>query len=120
MPSRAPLMKPFPVVRVAGRFSGGRTTFTIVTVRAPRSAVIRLSCRGKGCPYRSRAVGARLVQVGSLQRTFRAGVVIDVRVTAAGVIGAYTRITVRDSRPPARLDQCLVPGNPRPQPCPPA
>jgi hypothetical protein len=113
-----PRLAPWPAVRIAGWFSGNKTTFTIVSVRAPRRARIEMRCRGRGCPYRRRALTTRLVGFKALQRTFRAGAVIEVRITSPGVIGKYTRIKVRRNRSPARIDRCLFPGDALPRRCP--
>ena len=109
---------PFPVVRISGRFKGERTRLTRVTVRAPRGARIRLSCRGRGCPYRRRAIAVRLVRVRALQRTYRPRASIEIRVTQPGRIGKYTRVRTRRGRAPTRIDRCLRPGRTRPVRCP--
>jgi hypothetical protein len=109
---------PFPVVRIAGRFKGSRTKLTRVTVRAPRGVRIRLTCKGRGCPYRRRAVAAKLVAVRSLQRTYRPRTTIEIRVTQAGKIGKYTRVKTRSGKAPLRIDRCLMPGSTRPVRCP--
>ena len=109
---------PFPVVRISGRFAGRRTRLTRVTVNAPRGARIRLSCNGRGCPYRRRAVAVKLVRVRSLQRSYRPRATIEIRVTQTRRIGNYTRIRTRRAKAPARIDRCLMPGRTRPVRCP--
>jgi hypothetical protein len=109
---------PFPVVRVSGRFRGKRTTLTRVTVRAPRGTRIRIRCRGRGCPYRRRAIAVRFVRVRALQRSYRPGASIELRITQPGRIGKYTRIRTRRNRAPTRIDRCLRPGRSRPVRCP--
>ena len=54
-----------------GRFKGKRTTLTRVTVRAPKGARIRVNCKGRGCPYKRKAIAVKLIRVRSLQRTYR-------------------------------------------------
>ena len=115
---RPALLQPWPVVRIAGRFAGDRTRFSVFSVSAPRNARIELRCRGRDCPYRRRAVAGRVLRFPALQRSFRAGTELDVRITAAGAIGKFVRITVRRGRGPARIDRCLISGDPRPQACP--
>jgi hypothetical protein len=61
---------------------------------------------------------AREVRLRHLQGSYRAGAVIEVRVTKRGWIGKYTRIVVRRGKPPARRDLCLFPGSSRPRTCP--
>jgi hypothetical protein len=109
---------PFPVVRITGRFTARRTTITRVTVNAPRGARIRLDCRGHGCPYRRKALAVRLVRVRALQRSYRPGATIEIRVTQPRRIGKYTRLRTRKGKAPERIDRCLMPGITRPVRCP--
>jgi len=111
-------IKPFPVVRISGRFKGVRTRLTRVTVRAPRGARIRVSCQGRGCPYRRRAIAVRLVRVRALQRTYRPRARIEIRVTQPQKIGKFTRLRTRRGKAPLRIDRCLRPGSTRPVRCP--
>ena len=116
--TRLAFIDPFPVVRISGRFKGRRTTLTRVTVRAPRGARIRVRCRGRGCPYRRRAIAVRLVRVRALQRTYRPRATVALRITQRGKIGKYVRIRTRRGRAPTRIDRCLMPGRSRPLRCP--
>jgi hypothetical protein len=109
---------PFPVVRISGRFKGRRTKLTRVTVNAPHGARIRLTCKGRGCPYRRKALAVKLVQVRSLQRSYRPKATIEIRVTQPRKIGKYTRVQTRRSKAPLRIDRCLMPGKTRPVKCP--
>jgi hypothetical protein len=111
-------IRPFPVVRVAGRFTRRHTTVTHVSVRAPRGVRIRIECRGKGCAYRRRAMTSRLVRVRSLQGRYRPGAILVIRVTKPGQIGKYVRLHVRKGRAPMRIDRCLLPGERRAVRCP--
>ena len=115
---RPALLQPWPVVRIAGRFTGDRTRFSVFSVSAPRDARIELRCRGGDCPYRRRAVAGRPLRFPALQRSFRVGTELEVRIVAAGAIGKFVRIRVRRGRGPARIDRCLFPGDPRPRACP--
>ena len=109
---------PFPVVRIAGRFRGRRTRLTRVTVNAPRGARIRIACKGRGCPYRRRAVAVKLVRVRALQRTYRPRATIEIRVTQPRRIGKYTRLRTRRGKAPLRIDRCLMPRKSKPVRCP--
>jgi hypothetical protein len=109
---------PFPVVRIAGRFRGTRTSLTRVSVSAPRGTRIRVACNGHGCPYRHRAVAGRLLRVRSLQRSYAPRATIEIRVTQAHRIGKYTRLKTRRGKAPVRIDRCLMPGSTRPVRCP--
>jgi hypothetical protein len=113
-----PFIDPFPIVRIAGRFKGRRTTLRRVTVRAPRGARIRIACKGRGCPYKRRAIAVRFISVRSLQRTYRPRATIEIRVTQPQKIGKYTRLRTRRGKAPLRLDRCLMPGETTPERCP--
>jgi hypothetical protein len=109
---------PFPVIRISGRFRGRRTTLTRVTVRAPKGTRIRINCKGRGCPYKRRAIAVRLLRIRALQRVYRPRATIELRVTEPGKIGKYTRLRTRRGKAPVRLDRCLMPGRTRPVRCP--
>jgi hypothetical protein len=109
---------PFPVVRISGRFRGKRTTLSRVTVKAPKGARIRIACKGRGCPYKRKAVAVKLIRIRSLQRTYRPKATIEIRVTQRKKIGKYTRVRTRRGKAPLRLDRCLMPGKTRPVRCP--
>ena len=111
-------IRPFPVIRVAGRFVGLRTKLTRVTVRTPKGTRIRIRCTGRGCPYKRKAVAAKLIGVRSLQRTYRASAQIEFLVTEPQKIGKYTRIRMRRGKAPLRLDRCVMPGETKPVRCP--
>ena len=113
-----PFIDPFPVVRIAGRFKGKRTTLTRVTVKTPRGTRVRSTCGGRSCPWRRRAVAARTIRIRSLQRTYRPKTTIEIRITQAKKIGKYTRIRTRRGKAPVRVDRCLMPGNTTPVRCP--
>ena len=113
-----PLIDPFPVVRIAGRFKGNRTTLRQVAVNAPRGTRIRVSCAGRGCPSSRRAIAVKLVRVRALQRTYRPRATIEIRVTEPQKIGKYTKVTTRRGKAPLRVDRCLMPGKSRPVKCP--
>jgi len=111
-------IKPFPVIRIAGRFKGTRTTLTRVTVRTPRGTRVRIRCSGKGCAFKRKAVGARLISLRSLRRAYRPKAKIEIRVTKAGKIGKYTSVRTRRGKAPVRIDRCLKPGKTKPVRCP--
>jgi hypothetical protein len=111
-------IKPFPVIRIAGRFKGARTTLTRVTVRTPRGTRIRIRCSGRGCAFKRKAVAARLISLRSLKRTYRPKASIEIRVTKAGKIGKYTRVRTRRGKAPVRIDRCVMPGKTKPVRCP--
>jgi hypothetical protein len=111
-------MSPFPVVRVSGTYTRWGAVFRRVSVSAPRGATITVNCRGPGCPFSRRVRIVRVVRLRSLERAFRAGARLEIRVTKPGVVGKYTRVRIRAGRPPTRQDRCVMPGSWRPVRCP--
>lgn len=121
---RAPapkLLRPFPVVVLTGSERGRVTDVTGFTVRGPRGALVAARCSGRGCAFRSarkRIGSAKRVRLRTAEGPYRAGNTIEVRVTAQGRVGKFTRIRIRRDRVPARTDSCLQPGAQRPSRCP--
>jgi hypothetical protein len=111
-------IKPFPVIRIAGRFKGTLTTLTRVTVRTPKGTRVRIRCLGKGCPFKKKAVSAKLLNLRSLRRSYRPKATLEIRVTEAKKIGKYTRVRTRRGKAPVRLDRCLLPGKTKAVRCP--
>jgi PKD domain len=113
------LMRPFPIVRIAGVVLRNGALIRILSVRAPRGSSVRVRCRGKGCPTAAiaRTSATRLVRFHRFERRLPAGVRLQVFVRKAGRIGKYTRFLIRGGKPPARVDRCLMPGKRRPVRC---
>lgn len=120
-PSRPQLMSPFPLVRISGTLTPNGARIRLLTVRAPRGALVRVTvspacnrhrtssrrCRvlhAAGTVGRSAVIGFR-----GLAHTYRSGTVIVVRVWRADRIGKYTRFTIVRGKAPRRVDRCLVP-----------
>ena len=112
------VMNPFPVVRIAGTLTRSGATIRVLSARAPGGSLAAARCRGRNCPTieaRStvRARSARTsgrVRFRMLQRTYRAGVVLRVYVTAPGKWGKFTRFEIRKGLAPKRRDMCIRPG----------
>jgi hypothetical protein len=122
VPAAAPVKRltPFPVLVIVGRLRGSRTRITEFVVRAPRRARVSVRCKGRRCPFRlvRGKVGKRKrLRVRRMQRTFRAGQVLEIRVTGRNRIGKFTRVTFRRGRAPRRSDQCLRPPTNTAHPC---
>ena len=118
-PPRGPnVLDPFPVVRIAGWLTRRGAKIRLLSVRAPGGSFALASCRGRNCPRRSThssvaAQAGRLtgrIRFRSLQRSYPAGVVLRVFVTKAGMVGKYTRFTIRRGLAPERRDLCMRPG----------
>jgi hypothetical protein len=121
-----PLMQPFPVVRIVSTDTSSGIRLKLLRVlHTPAGAQITVTCRGRGCPVKSLKRVAALVKgsvpaytFGRVQRSLRAGVMLEVRVFKAGQIGKYTRLTVRRGKLPQRVDLCLDPAGVKPIVCP--
>ncbi|MGZ4147798.1 MAG: PKD domain-containing protein [Actinomycetota bacterium] len=116
------MLTPFPVVRIRGVILRGSARLSLLSVKAPTGARVKVICHGGGCPKKKSIVlrvtsGKRSVRVRSLERRLRPGAVIEVFVTAPGRIGKYTRFTIRSNAAPARSDLCLRPGKSKPVAC---
>jgi hypothetical protein len=121
------LMSPFPVVRIAGSFTSAGSRIRALEISAPKRARIEVQCSGNSCPRQRQtkvaslapvAQSATLVRFGRFERSLRAGVVLEIRITQSGRIGKYTRFRVRRGRAPSRIDRCLTPGKRTPVTCP--
>jgi hypothetical protein len=113
----AKLLRPFPTVRTAGFFAGGRTTFTRFTVKAPRGTKIATSCKKARCRFSKKLRTKKTVHLRKLERTFKAGTRIRLRLTKADLVGKFVEIRIRRGKRPLRTDRCLNPGKQRPVSC---
>jgi PKD repeat protein len=110
-----------PLVRVVSRPTATGAHLDLLTVSAPRGAKINVRCHGHGCPYRSKSTVSKgkTVTLRKMSRSFKAGAVIEIRVTKADTIGKFTRIRIHARGRPGRVDRCLEPGKPnKPIGCP--
>jgi PKD repeat protein len=120
-------------VRITGNLTKrGHTRIKRLYVRAPRGAEILVRCsdrRGSRARRRGRRLGCKVhrvrttsrgrpVRFRKLEGVFRAGTRVTVAVTREGIIGRYTRFSLRQGRPPARIERCLEPGAHGPSRCP--
>jgi hypothetical protein len=116
----ARLLTPFPIVRLVGKAFPHRTLVTVLGVRAPKRSLVRVDCKGHGCPKvvrRKRSRGGPL-RFKTFERSLPAGARIEVFVVRAGRIGKYTRFKLRRNTFPLRTDLCVMPGKRKPRPCP--
>ena len=115
------LMSPYPVVRLAGRLTptGARVRLLSVS-RAPKCAVVAVSCRGRSCPAQrvSSFTGRGALRIRRFERRLRAGTALSVRISKGDSIGKLTRFRIRPGKAPRRRDRCLRPGETRGSACP--
>lgn len=122
-PARPAFIRPFPIVRIAGRGTRRGARITLLAVRAPRGSLVRVRCKGgkrRGCKYkraRKRVGRSGRVRIKGLQRRLRAGAVIEITVSKSGEIGKFTRFRVRRRKAPLRRDLCVAPGASKPTKC---
>lgn len=106
------ILQPFPIVRIRGRLVGSGVDLTLLSVRAPKGAKVKVVCKGKGCPKRTtlyytvKKGGG--VRIRKLERPLGKNAVIEIYVTKTGTIGKYTRFRIRQGKSPARKDACAA------------
>jgi hypothetical protein len=91
--------------------------------RVPPAAKVAVTCRGRGCGFRSKTKGTkhgRNVTLTSLfaRRKLKARTVVEIGVTAPDYIGKVFTFTMRNKRhAPATRFRCLPPGTKKALPC---
>ena len=100
--SRAPMLEPFPVVRIKGVFTASGAHVSLLSVRAPRGARVKVACRGRDCPLRRFKPRAGVKRLRPFERDLRAGTRLEVTVTKPGYIGKVTVIVIRRNAAPRR------------------
>ena len=115
-PKPISLIQPFPIVRIAGVVTPGGARVRLLSVRAPRGAMVSIACIGRGCPIKKqvRSATSRVIHSSVLtllfprfERSFPGGTVLQVRVSYPGEIGKYTSLHIRRGHLPIRADACL-------------
>ena len=118
----APLIFPFPIVRIRGQIVGGVVRISLLSVQAPRGARVVIRCHGRGCPRlvaKARIRSAREpLRVRSLEGRYRPGARLQVIVTMPGRIGKYVSFQMRRNAAPLRRDLCVGPRGTKPAKCP--
>ena len=127
IPVSFPLMRPFPVVRIVTTRAAGRIRLKLLSVVAPAGATVTVTCTGKRCPLRSlskvvprpkaKSAAVPAISFARFQRVLPAGVALEIRITAAGQVGKFTRFAIRKGKLPLRSDACLNGKEPKPVPC---
>jgi hypothetical protein len=125
LPASAGVMYPFPIVSIRGTDFPRGVRISRLAVKAPAGASIAVSCGHVRCPAKSvrriapsKSGHLAWVSFTRFERFFRAGAVLQVRVSQAGKIGAYTRFHVRRRELPVRSDSCLDLTGSKPIACP--
>jgi PKD repeat protein len=119
----APLMRPYPIVRLLTSRTAAGIRLRQLTVQAPPGARIAVTCRSRLCPVKPQSLSVKpgtrgAIEFKRFQRSLRIGVIIEIRVWQPGLVGKYTRLTVRRGKPPSRFDSCLSASGTIPITCP--
>jgi PKD domain len=106
--------------QIAGRTTKRGARITLLRVRVPVGALVKLTCRGKRCPDRSKRVQAKRPEVRfkKFERRMPAGTKLVLEATLDGFIGRQVVFKVRKGKSPKRTDRCIQPGATRPSACP--
>jgi hypothetical protein len=112
-------LNPFSIVRMRGLILRRGVNIQILSIRAPAGTVVKVRCKGRGCPVKRVRVKLRHrgLRIHKLERRLPVGTVIEVRIMKKGAIGKYTKFVVRRNAAPSRRDLCLSPASSRPVRC---
>ncbi len=106
--------------KVSLTWSGTQLRRFRVTDLPPR-ATVRLSCAGKGCPFKSRSTERNgrsaidlLKDLGAARREVTAGQTLEVRVSAHAYDGKLVRYRLRSGQRPSAVIRCVPLGNTKP------
>jgi PKD repeat protein len=124
----APLrwLDPFPTVRVRGRTTRTGVRLSLFSVRGPADSIVTLRCKGRSCPAKSlkakikgrKGAATGTARIRRIERSLRRGTILQVYVAKPGLVGKYTKFTIRSIALPIRKDRCLMPDSTRPVRCP--
>jgi thrombospondin type 3 repeat protein len=131
LPAPAPSPAPQPSPAPAERITSTVSNFWVVNRRygllnrlvvnnVPAAATVTVTCRGKGCPFKSRRFkpnsrGEAVATKAFAKRRLRPGVVLEIRITKPAAIGRVVTFTLRKRAVPTPVVRCLPPGSSRPQ-----
>jgi hypothetical protein len=92
----------------------------LALTKVPKGGKASVRCKGKGCPFRSKAARviagkANVLALFKTKRTLQAKAVLEIRVTKTGWKGQVMRYTMRKGKPPLRSNWCLMPGSSTPR-----
>jgi hypothetical protein len=120
---------PFPLLGsiATGVFDSTRTfsQMLAINIRRPvKGTTLRITCRGAGCPFRTRT--RRITRSSTKQQVInrplgnaklRLGTKVELRLTKPKTIGFFARFTMLRGKFPKRTELCLQPGAKRPARC---
>ena len=120
---------PFPLLgSIATGIFDSTNTFTrmlAINLRRPvKGTTLRITCRGAGCPFRTRT--RRITRTSTKQQVInrplgkaklRVGTKVELRLTKPKTVGFFVRFTMVRGAFPAKKELCLPPGKKRPTRC---
>jgi DNA-binding beta-propeller fold protein YncE len=119
------LAEPFPTLAsgVVNKWDVKGSRFTLTTLQVtqqfPKGWKARILCKGKGCPFRSKALKAGKIKRGAStvisaltkkQRRFRAGQTIEIWVSAPNFNTKVARLVLKKGKIPTTEPFCVLPG----------
>ena len=125
-PTPTPTPTPTPPRRITSPITNRwafAPTFTLVrqlvVSQVPGDGRVRVSCKGRGCPFKAKTFKPDKRRRVSLTRSFRnrrLGVKtkLEIRITAPGAIGKIVTYTMRPKRAPSASARCLAVGSSKP------
>jgi hypothetical protein len=86
----------------------GTRVLQFLVKHVPADGHVAISCRGKGCPFRSKTVKVKGSRANALslfkRRRLRPGTRVEVRITAPDRIGRVVRYTIARNKLPTSRD----------------
>jgi PKD repeat protein len=116
-------MSPSPRIRLGYAVIGRVTRIMSLTIRGPKDAVVRVRCRGKGCPTK-KVLRAKISKSGTavrfkrFERRLRAGTILQIYITKQGRWGEYRKIRFRANKRAVWTDRCIKDFGAKVQRCP--
>jgi PKD repeat protein len=116
-------MTPAPKIRLGYAVIGRVTRVMSLTIRGPKDAVVRVRCRGKGCPTK-KVLRAKITKTGKpvrfkrFERRMRAGTILQIYITKQGRWGEYRKIRFRANKRAVWTDRCIKDFGAKVQRCP--
>lgn len=113
-------------------FATHTTVKRLLVANAPLGAQVRLSCKGKGCPFATKTIRVKKAGKVNLVRKFnfikkikgkkrkvvsklRVGTTVEVQVNARDRVGKAVRYKMRKNKQPSSRTFCIPPGSTKPR-----
>jgi hypothetical protein len=103
---------PLPLVTLQGTVSAkGVVKVKKLEIRAQRGSTVRVSCKGKKCPFSSftRVMITSTLRLKKVERKLKPKLTLTLKIGRPGNLGKYVRYAVKRNAAPVRFDSCLDP-----------